>query len=189
MLTVEGESEGTRGDFWENQGLRLDVSRETSGLCWLTWKLHDSSQMPAQEALLWNVLPLRVPSSAPPEIWRLPSLIKVRATLINIFISAWAPCWKHVLGDFDLYELISCLQRQLNMPPPFCSIFFFFPPGPSELVSSIFRLFLHSVEKRCEHLGFTRRATNLGDGKFPFQSFSFAKVWVNPLTARRQAIW
>lgn len=91
---------------------------ETSGLCWLTCKPHDSSQMPAQAALLCHSLPLRVPSSAPAEIWRLPSWINVKAAPINIFISAWAPCWKHILGDFSLYELISYLQRQLNTLAP-----------------------------------------------------------------------
>lgn len=120
------ESEERRGDVGE-PGLKSDVPRklsETSGLRWLTCKRHDSSQTPAQAALLHHSLPLRVPSSAPAEIWRLPSLINVKAAPINIFISAWAPCWKHILGDFSLYELISYLQRQLNMPSPFHSIFF-----------------------------------------------------------------
>lgn len=175
-----------------NRGWRSDVPRklrETSGLRWLTCKRRDSSQTPAPAALLRHSLPLRVPSSAPAEIWRLPSLINVKAAPINIFISARAPRWKHILGDFSLYELISYLQRQLNMPPP-PFVASSFPPAPSELVSfPIFPPFLHSAEKECEHLGFTRRATDLEDWKFPFQSFSFAKVWVNPLTARRHAIW
>ena len=52
------------------------------------------------------------------EIWRIPSLINVEAAPINIFISAYAPCWKHIQGDFKLYELISYLLRQLSMPTP-----------------------------------------------------------------------
>lgn len=105
------------------------------------------------------------------EMWRIPSLINVEAAPINIFISAYAPCWKHIQGEFKLYELISYLLRQLSMPTPspFSPNIFSFPFSP--MLSSIPPLFpfLHTAEMGFEHLGFTRRATSLEDLKFLFR--------------------
>lgn len=70
------------------------------------------------------------------EMWRIPSLINVEAAPINIFISAYAPCWKHIQRDFKLYELISYLLRQLSMPtPPLLPPNIFSSPSSPALIS------------------------------------------------------
>ncbi len=105
------------------------------------------------------------------EMWRIPSLINVEAAPINIFISAYAPCWKHIQGDFKLYELISYLLRQLSVPTPSSSSPNIFSSSSSPMLISFppFFPFLHTAEMGFEHLGFTRRATSLEDLKFLFR--------------------
>lgn len=71
------------------------------------------------------------------EIWWLPSLINVQAAPINIFISAYAPCWKPIQGDFKLYELIPYLLRQLSMPTPSLNTSFLPPSSSPVLISSL----------------------------------------------------
>ena len=139
------------------------------------------------------------------EIWRIPSLINVEAAPINIFISAYAPCWKHIQGDFKLYELISYLLRQLSMPTPTSlSTPYIFsshspspPPPHAHLLPSMFFFFfpLHfsTLQKWDWSIrGFTWRPTSLEDLKFPFRFNRL--VWgkferKNPLTAWRHTIW
>lgn len=103
------------------------------------------------------------------EMCRIPCVINVAASPINIFISAYAPCWKHIQGDFKLYELISYLLRQLSMPSASSAspTLLFFPPSfpcvPSLHFFFYFPPFLHTAEMGFEHLGFTQRATSLED--------------------------
>ena len=93
------------------------------------------------------------------EIWRIPSLINVEAAPINIFISAYAPCWKHIQGDFKLYELISYLLRQLSMPTPTSlSTPYIFsshspsPPTPhAHLLPSMFFFFFLYISPHCRN--------------------------------------
>ena len=125
---------------------------------------------------LYHSFPLRAPSAAPPEIWRLPSLINGEAAPINIFISACAPCWKHIQGGFKLYELTSYLLRQLSMPTPSPNFSSPYSSSMLYLLPSFFfpfflppLRFLHSAEMGFELLGFTRRATSREDLKFQFR--------------------
>lgn len=97
--------------------------------------------------------------------WR-PSSINVEAAAINIFLSAHAPCWKYIQGDFKLHVLIPYLLRQPSMPttpPPTLS------PSPYSSPSYFF-FFSHTAEMGFEHLEFTRRATSLEEQKFLFRS-------------------
>lgn len=83
------------------------------------------------------------------EMWQIPSLINVETSPINIFISACAPCWKHIQGDFKLYKLISYLLRQLSMPTisPSSPNLPFLPPLPlCSFPSFNFFPFLHTAE-------------------------------------------
>lgn len=149
---------------------------------WLTHKLHDCSQMSAclEESYRththaqthtknrWITVSFITPQGAilcTTEMWRIPSLINVEAAPINIFISAYAPCWKHIQGDFKLYELISYLLRQLSVPTPSPSSPNIFSSSSSPMLISFppFFQFLHTAEMGFEHLGFTRRATSLED--------------------------
>lgn len=128
------------------------------------------------------------------KMWQIPSLINVEAAAINIFISAYAPRWKHIQGDFKLYELISYPLRQLSIPAPSSSSssnIFSSPLSPLCPSPSLHPFpFLHTAEMGFELLGFTRRATESWGLKVsvPFQSFSLGKVWANPLTARSHMI-
>lgn len=127
------------------------------------------------------------------EIWRIPSLINVEAAPINIFISAYAPCWKRIQGDFKLYELISYLLRQLSMPTPTSPsspyIFSSHSPPPHMLISFppfffFFPPFLHTAEMGLERSG-VHAAANESRGlkvPVPFQSFSLGKVWAKKPT-------
>lgn len=112
------------------------------------------------------------------EIWRIPSLINVEAAPINIFISAYAPCWKHIQGDFKLYELISYLLRQLSMPTPTSPsspyIFSSHSSPPHMLISFppfffFFPRFSTLQKWDWSVRGFTLRPTSLEDLKFPFR--------------------
>lgn len=124
------------------------------------------------------------------EMWQIPSLINVEAAPINIFISAYAPCWKHIQRDFKLYELISYLLRQLStstppLPPP--NIF----SSPSSPVRISFPPFF-SISPHCRNGIWAFRVHTAGNESWvsvPFESFSLGKVWANPLTAWRHTIW
>lgn len=80
------------------------------------------------------------------EMWQIPSLINVETSPINIFISACAPCWKHIQGDFKLYELISYLLRQLSMPATSPNLPFLPPLPLCSFPSFHFFSFLHTAE-------------------------------------------
>lgn len=156
----------------EIRRIRANVAKHLS-LLWLTHELHDSSQTSAcLEESYWihtHTVSFITPQGAilcTAEIWWLPSLINVQAAPINIFISAYAPCWKPIQGDFKLYELIPYLLRQLSMPTPSLNTSFLPPSSSPVLISSLpppHHRFLHTAEMGFEHLGFTRRATSLED--------------------------
>lgn len=170
----------------------------------LTCKHHDSSQMPAclekscwrhtsMQKNRWISVSFTTPQGAilcTMEMWRIPSLINVQTAPINIFISAYAPCWKHIQRDFKLYELISYLLRQLSTPTP--------PLPPPNIFSSSFLSCAHlllsifSISPHCRNGIWAFGVHTAGNQSWvsvPFESFSLEKVWANPLTAWRHTIW
>lgn len=113
----------------------------------------------------------QVPITCIMEIWWLASLSNVEAAPINIFISAYTPCWKHIQGDFKLYELISYLLRQLSMQTSSLNIFFS-PTSSPALIS------FPSISPHCRNgiwaFGVHAAGNESGELKVsvPFQSFS-----------------
>lgn len=123
------------------------------------------------------------------EMWQIPSLINVEAAAVNIFISAHAPCSKHIQGDFKLYKLNSYLLRQLSMPTPspFLHQHLLFSPLPPRCSFPSLPHCWNGIWAFGVHM-----AANESRGlkvSVLFQWFTLGKVWANPLTAWRHTIW
>lgn len=128
------------------------------------------------------------------EMWQIPSLINVETSPINIFISSCAPCWKHIQGDFKLYELISYLLRQLSMPTtsPSSPNLPFLPPLPLCSFPSCHFFFRFFTLQNGIWVFGVHTAGNEAWGlkvSVLFQSFSLGKVCANPLKAWSHTIW
>lgn len=127
------------------------------------------------------------------EMWQIPSLINVATSPINIFISACAPCWKHIQGDFKLYELISYLLRQLSMPAtsPSSPNLPFLPPLPLCSFPSFHFFRFFTLQNGIWVFGVHTAGNEAWGLKVSvlFQSFILGKVCANPLTAWSHTIW